>query len=68
MGLIPFEHIIGRAEVIFFSTTGSENILPTGVRPERIFQFLAPSILHFSQPTSNIIEKHKDNEVIIKTA
>ncbi len=67
MGFIPFEHIIGRAEVIFFSTTGSENILPTGFRPERIFQFLAPSVLHFSQPTSNITEKHKDNEVVIKT-
>jgi signal peptidase I len=66
MGFIPFNHIIGRAELIFFSTI-TDGIVPTGVRFERIFKFLSPSVLRFSQPQKEIATKRPDNEIVIKT-
>ncbi len=48
MGFIPFDHIIGKAETIFFSTEGSNNFFPTGIRFNRISNSLVPSVLKIS--------------------
>jgi signal peptidase I len=36
MGTIPFEYLIGRVEIIFFSRAAGENGAPATVRTERI--------------------------------
>ena len=45
MGFVPFEHIIGRATTIFFSTQFGSGILPSSIRLDRIGKSLIPDEL-----------------------
>lgn len=47
VGYVPFENLVGRADVLFFSVNGEAGLLepwkwPWGIRYERLFKSLAP--------------------------
>ncbi len=67
MGFIPFENIIGRAEMVFFSTQIGAGILPEGIRLNRIFNMLKPQILQLVMP-KNTLEIINPNEIKVQNA